>query len=115
GLGGGPGKLRISLAGMDIPQIEARSRMEDREVDTAARRSVPDIQIAAPLALSIQAGGDLSIRRDSQGSDKGSDRPAEARIEMDLSRPQAAVGAGSMAEDPGGVVCGEFRPAGGFS
>src|SRR5208283_2065882 len=100
----------VSLAGMDIAEVEKRSRVQHREKAPVARSDVADIEVAAPFTLAVQAGGDLAIGRHSQGDDEGSQRPRDAFVEVQGAVAVGAARAWSVAKDPGGVVGGQLGP-----
>src|SRR5438270_9702231 len=72
---GGPGELGVSLAGVHIANVEKGACVENRQVNAIAWRYVANIEVATPLALAIQTGRHLAVRRHSKRSDERRDRP----------------------------------------
>src|SRR5260370_6428100 len=91
GLRRGAGKLGVALAGMDIAQIEERARMKNRQLNPIPYAHVPNVKIAAPFALSVDAGGHLALRRDADRSDKRRDWPGDAITETEDTISQSAA------------------------
>ena len=79
GLGGRAGELGVALTGVDIAQVKASPLVEDRQIDAVARRDVADVEVAAPFALAVEAGGHLAVGRDPERSDERRDRPGPIR------------------------------------
>ena len=75
GFGGGAGVFGVALAGVDVAQVEPATLMIDRQVDAMAGADVADVQVAAPVALAVQAGRDFSIRRHADRANERRDRP----------------------------------------
>ena len=86
GLGGGAGELGVALAGVDVAQVEASPLVEDRQEDPVAGRHVADVEVAAPLALAVDAGGHLAVGRDAERADERRDRPRALLVEVQASR-----------------------------
>ena len=76
-LGGGAGEFRVALACVDIAQREERAGMMDREMDAIAGRDIPDVQVAAPLALPVDTGEHFAVRRNAERADEGRDGPGD--------------------------------------
>ena len=75
GLGGRPGELGVALAGVHVAQVEERSLVKDGQEDPVARCHVADIEVAAPLALAVDACRHLAVGRDPERADERRDRP----------------------------------------
>src|SRR5262245_51858450 len=88
--------------------------MKNRQQDAVTDRHIADVEIAAPFALAIDAGGHLPIGRHADGADKGRDRPGNALVEMENTVAKSAARSRRVAEDLGGVIRRQFRPAGGL-
>ena len=115
GLGGRPRELGVALAGVDIAQVEARALVEHGKVDPVSRRDVADVEIAAPLALAVEARRHLALGRDPDGADERRDRPADPVAEVERAVAGRPARARGVAEDLGRVALGELRPSGGLT
>src|SRR5262249_37670206 len=111
GLGRGARELRVALAGVDVAKVEASTGVMDRQEDLVAWRDVTNIEVAAPLPLTVEAGTHLPIGGDTEGADERRDRPGDAIVEADGPVAGGAAGARGVVEDSGGVVARELGPA----
>src|SRR5439155_15438374 len=83
GLGSGAGELGVALRGMDVAEVEESAGMMDRQIDAIAHRNVANIEVAAPIALAVEAGGDLAVGGDADGADERRDRPGDFAVEVE--------------------------------
>src|SRR5882672_9103702 len=75
GLRRGTREFGITLAGVDIAQVEKAARMKDGQLDAIPHGHISNVEIAAPFALSVDAGSHFALRRDADRSDKRRNRP----------------------------------------
>ena len=93
----------VALTGVNVAEIEEAAGMKYRQKDAIAGTHVAYVEIAAPFALTVEAGADFAIRRDAKRTDERRDRPRQAVVEV-----QDAV---VMAKNARGIVPRQFRPA----
>src|SRR5262249_35746476 len=106
------GELSVTLAGVNIAEVEERSRVKNRQQNSVARRHVADVEVAAPFPLAIETRGHLTVGRDAESSNEGRDRPRETLAEVESAVTRGATGTGCVTKNPGRVVPRKFRPAG---
>src|SRR5262249_57397676 len=86
-----------------------------RQQDAVARAHVADVEVAAPLALAVQAGRHLALRGHAQRAEERRDRPGKALAGVQRAVACRAAGSGRVPEDLGPVLPRHFRPARGLA
>src|SRR5262245_16235188 len=105
-LRGRAGELGIALARMHITQAEQRSGMVDGQEDAITSRHVADVEIAAPVALTVNAGRDFAIGADTERANEGGDWPRNRFAEVQSPIDGRAARTGGVLEYFGGVFAG---------
>ena len=106
GLGRGAGVLGVSLAGMDIAKIKQRAFVADGQVDAVAGGNVANIEVASPITLAVDTGGNLAIGSGADGADEWGNWPLDGFTEMEGAIACCAARARGMLENLGRVLAG---------